>query len=94
MRLITGTEFDRILLEPYHGLIVEFQPDGKSLHTGSEKIEFTIAFAHLNNGQVGLSIQLPSQYTFRSGTDFVLVHDKFDSKKIVLKQGIELEKLD
>ena len=93
MNLITGKEFDRIRLEPYHGLIVEFQPEGDNALRGSPTIGFSIGFLSLSSGRIGLSIQLPSESAYRSGTTFVLVNDTLDADKMVLRGGLELEKL-
>lgn len=97
MILTTGERFDRIRVggypDTYHGLVVEFQPDGANAVSGSPTLEFTVGFVTLPSGQVGLTVHLPPESTFKNGVYFVLVNDKLGSKKITLENGIELERV-
>ncbi len=92
MILTSGKEFNRIRIEEYQGLVVEFQPDGFNAVSGSPTIEFAIGFMRLPSGQVGLTIQLPSGNAYRSKSVFVLLNDKLGSEKLVIN-GMEFEKL-
>lgn len=96
MILTTGKAFDRVRIESYpdyHGLVIEFQPDGHNAVSGSPVIKIELGFVILPSGQVGLSVQLPPESTFKLGTSFVLVNDKIGASKIVLKNGTELERV-